>query len=234
MPGQEGPVRLTGGGIPAVYFVDLDGTLLSTSSEKYFLRHLLKKGLLSGAGFLRFLFFYAVHPFRTLREGKGWNRNYLKGLDPLNVQREAAQCAEELLKGHVRERTLRSMKELRERGCPTVLLSASLKYIVDGVAQGVGASGVLASTPNVTGKSFSGGLTGLRPWGRDKLDVAREYCEEMDTDMKRCAAAGDSWSDRFVLRASGCPVAVCPDRRLERLAEGSGWILLKGRHTKWA
>lgn len=227
-------MRLSGGEVPAVYFVDLDGTLLSTSSEKFFLRHLVRKGVLSKAGFLRFLFFYAVHPLRTLREGKGWNRNYLKGLDPEVVRREASECAEALLEEHIRKWTLRSMRELQERGCPAVLLSASLKYIVEGVAKEVGADGVLASAPEVRGKAFSGGLTGLRPWGRDKLDVAQGFCEEKGTEMQRCAAAGDSWSDRFVLRESGCPVAVCPDRRLEKMAERAGWILLKGRHTRWA
>lgn len=222
------------GTVPAMYFVDLDGTLLSTSSEKFFLKHLVSAGILSPSTFIRFLFFYLRSPGRTIREGKGWNRNYLTGIPPEAAKREAAICAETLLKNSLRDWTLQSIRELRKSGCETVLLSATLDYIAAGIAEGISIDTVQASSPAIVNGSFSGRLTGLRPWGENKAELMRRMCEQRGIDPVNCAAAGDSWADRFVLSECGCPVAVCPDRKLRALAVSNNWQIVEGAHTKWA
>jgi len=227
-------VRLNDGTVPGIYFVDLDGTLLSTSSEKHFLKHLVKKGVLSPGGFLRFLSFYALHPGRTIREGKGWNRSYLSGIPPKAVRREAESCAEFLLENNLREWTLRSIQELQSAGCETVLLSASLEYIVAGIAESISMNYVQASSPEIANGRFSGRLNGLRPWGRDKAELMRMICEQRGTPPSNCAAAGDSWADRFIMNECGCSIAVCPDRKLRKLAVSKKWRIVEGRHTRWA
>jgi len=227
-------VRLPDGAVPEMYFVDLDGTLLSASSEKYFLKHLVKKGILSPGAFLRFLSFYAFHPGRTIREGKGWNRSYLKGIPPEVVKREAEVCAGILLKNCLREWTLKSIHELKSAGCETVLLSASLEYIAFGIAEKIPFDIVRASNPEILECKFTGRLHGLRPWGRNKAELMRRICEERKIKPENCVSAGDSWGERFVMRENGFSVAVCPDRRLRRLAEKEGWRIVEGRHTRWA
>ncbi|MCK4806021.1 MAG: HAD family phosphatase [Candidatus Aegiribacteria sp.] len=227
-------VRLIDGVVPGIYFVDLDGTLLSISSEKYFLKHLVKKGILSPGGFLRFLFFYALHPGRTIREGKGWNRSYLSGIPPEAVRREAERCAGILLKDYLREWTLRSIRELKNAGCETVLLSASLEYIATGIAENIPLDYVQASSPEISNGRFTGQLNGLRPWGRNKAELMQRICQKRGVKPDNCIAAGDSWADRFIMRECGSSVAVCPDRRLRKLAESKSWKIVEGRHTKWA
>ncbi|MCD4700703.1 MAG: haloacid dehalogenase-like hydrolase, partial [Candidatus Aegiribacteria sp.] len=156
-------IRLTDGAVPEMYFVDLDGTLLSTSSEKYFLKHLVSKGILSPLDFLRFLSFYVLHPGRTIREGKGWNRNYLTGIPPEVIKQEADICAGILLQNCLRDWTLQSLCELRSAGCETVLLSASLEYIVAGIAENIPVDHVQASIPEIVNGRFTGRLKDLRP-----------------------------------------------------------------------
>ncbi len=228
------PLRLPDGSVPELYFVDLDGTLLSTSSEKLFLKRLLRKGILSGYGFVRFLAGYLLHPVTTLKEGKGWNRTYLRGVAPAVAKKEAAGCSEDLLEGYLREWTGMSVKELSGQGCEPVILSASLEYIATGVASGLGVMRVCASSPEISDAGFTGKLRGTRPWGRNKALLAGDICRKAGVDPGRCAAAGDSWSDRFVLEMCGCRVAVCPDRKLRRLAERRGWRVEEGKHTRWA
>jgi HAD superfamily phosphoserine phosphatase-like hydrolase len=227
-------VRLPDGTVPSMYFVDLDGTLLSTSSEKYFLKHLLKKGILSPSAFLRFLSFYLCSPGRTIREGKGWNRNYLTGIPPEVIKREAAICARALLKDSLRGWTVQSIRELKSRGCETVLLSASLTQIVTGIAEDVSIDLILASSPAIVNGRFTGSLNGLRPWGKNKAELMQRISDQRGIEPVNCAAAGDSWADRFIMDDCGCSVAVCPDGRLRKLAVRRKWRIVEGRHTKWA
>lgn len=217
-----------------MYFVDLDGTLLSASSEKFFLKCILKKGILSPVAFLRFLSFYLRSPVQTIREGKGWNRNYLTGIPPEVIKREAAICAGILVKTCLRDWTLQSIHELKDYGCETVLLSASLEYIVTGIAENIRIDHVHASTPSIVNGRFTGRLNGLRPWGKDKAELMHGICDRRGIEPANCAAAGDSWADRFVMDDCGCSIAVCPDRKLRKLAVSRKWRIVEGRHTRWA
>lgn len=228
------PLRLADGSVPEACFLDLDGTLISRSSEKAFLTGLVREGSLRPSGFLAFLLGYLAHPLLTLREGKGWNRGYLKGIDPEEMAAGAAECAGELLGKALRRRIADLADELSEAGCVTVLMSASLVQIAAVIGDGLGIGEVIASVPEVSGGSFTGRLSGTRPWGRNKLVLAEEFCIRRGFVLERCAGAGDSWSDRFLLESCGCPVAVCPDRKLERMARGRGWPMVRGRHTRWA
>ncbi len=227
-------VRLQDGSVPDIYFIDLDGTLLSTSSEKFFLIHLVKKGILSPLAFLRFLVFYVLHPVKTIREGKGWNRHYLTGIPPEVLKREAAICAKILLKNSFRDWTLQSILELRNTRCETVLLSASLEYIATGLAEDISIDHVHASSPVIVNGRFTGRLNGLRPWGRNKAELMQQICDQRGIKPANCAAAGDSWADRFIMSECGCSIAVYPDRRLRKLAAGRKWRIVEGRHTRWA
>ena len=227
-------LKLPDGTAPVIYFVDLDGTLLSTSSEKYFLKHLVNRGILSPSRFMIFLLHYILHPVRTIREGKGWNRSYLSGIPTETVMREAEICAKELLKSNIRSWTLQSIHELKAAGCRIVLLSASLEYIVNGIAKELPVDEICASEPLMVNNRFTGELAGIRPWGKNKMKLAVDICTRYDTELDRCAAAGDSWADRFIMEKSGCSFAVCPDRKLNKLAARKNWPAVKGRHTRWA
>lgn len=215
-------------------FVDLDGTLLSVSSEKLFLKRLLRKRILSLHGLMRFILSYALHPLRTLREGKGWNRTYLVDISPEIAETEARKLAEELARNKLHSCTATSIRELSEAGCRIVILSASLEYIAGVVAEELSADLVFASIPEIINGRFSGNLTKLRPWGRNKAILMKQICEKEGMNFDNCIAAGDSWADRFIMRQCGSAIAVCPDRKLRKLAESKGWKIIKGSHVRWA
>jgi len=227
-------VRLPDGTPPAVYFVDLDGTLITTSSEKFFLKHLVSRRILAPHLIAGFLLRYLLHPARTVSEGKGWNRSYLKEISPDRVKREANICAGMLLKNSIRNWTMRSMLELRRYGCRIVLLSASLEYIVEAVAENLPVDDICASSPEIIDNKFTGNLVEIRPWGKNKVELAVNICKRYGTKMTECIAAGDSWSDRYLMAECGSSVAVCPDRRLKKLAAKANWRTVNCRHTKWA
>ena len=121
-----------------------------------------------------------------------------------------------------------------EAGARVVLISATLQPLASKLAGLCCASRVVASVPEVSGGRLTGALCGPRPWGQRKAEMARGVLGELAVPASEAAALGDSWSDRHVLRLCGQPVAVCPGRRLRRLAETQGWRVMEGRHTGWA
>jgi phosphoserine phosphatase len=219
---------------PAAVFVDLDGTLISRSSEKLFLQRLLRAGLVSPAGFLLFLAGYLLHPVKTVREGKGWNRGYLRGLPAAEVETLAEVFAGERLTGLLRPWTAQAVRGLAGRGWHVVLMSASLEPLVSPIARGMPFHGVVSSMPGEEEGTLTGRLEGLRPWGADKAELARRYCADRGFDPAGCLAICDSWSDRHLMMLCGGGVAVCPDRKLRRLAAERGWDVIEGRHATWA
>lgn len=218
---------------PAAVFVDLDGTLISRSSEKLFLRHLLAEGLVTLPSFLRFLALYAVHPVRSAQEGKGWNRSYLRGLPEEEFREKAGAFGRGTLSGFLHQWTVNAVSDLAGKGWRAVLMTASLEPLASAVADGMPFSEVVASRPAAVDGTLTGDLAGPRPWGMAKADLVREYCRGHGMDPSDCMAIGDSWSDMSVMLLCGRGVAVSPDRRLRRLAAAEGWSIVDGKPVRW-
>ena len=218
-----------------ICFVDLDGTLISRSSEKELVLHMLRRGDLRLPQLARFGAGYLAHPMRTLRLGKGWNRLYLKGLAEKSVRPLAEDLAERRLTGLIRESVRDSIEDAGQAGFAVVLMSAALVYLADPLGASVGAKTVVASEPDLDENGrFTGRLRSTRPWGRDKCLIASQLASNEGVDIQDCMAYGDSWSDRFLMEACGSAVAVHPGRKLLRLAVKRGWTVIPGRHTRWA
>lgn len=209
--------------------VDVDGTLLDGSSERLFLRHILTHRMLCLPAAARFALLYLLHPVATLAYGPGWNRGYLKGLDASETERLAEGFSRACLVPRIRPGVASDLAELKSRGAGVLLLSASLVWLVEPLAEAVGASGVFASTPAAAGGRLTGGIEGARPFGEDKLRIVRDFCERTGIPPSECAAYGDSWADRHVMGFCGGAVAVNPGRRLAGLARSRGWRIMEGR-----
>lgn len=213
--------------------MDLDGTLISTSSEKELVLSLVREGRLSWRGFLRFLAAYAMHPARTLVRGKGWNRSYLRGMAPDTLRQHCRRLAAGLRR-RIRPEVADMVASWTDAGARVVLITATLQPLAGELAGDCGATRVVASIPEESDGRLTGRLSGPRPWGRSKAELGRNVLEEISVSPESAVALGDSWSDRHIMRLCGRRVAVCPDRRLRRLAESEGWTVMDGRHTRWA
>jgi len=214
--------------------VDIDGTLISVSSEKLFVQHLVSRGLLGTAGFAGFLAGYLIHPVTTLRQGKGWNRRYLRYLDPDLVREEGRKFGASLFQKWKREEVVELVLGMKDAGSLIAIVSATLSFIAEGITSSMPVDILRASQPEESGGVLSGRLVSERPWGRGKVPVASSICMETGQSPESCMALGDSWADRHIMSLCGTPVAICPDRRLARLAGRKGWEILKGKHTRWA
>lgn len=213
---------------------DVDGTLISVSSERKFLEHLVRSGFLRIRHLVPFGLNYMAHPVITLREGKGWNRRYLRYMTRDRFIAEAQLFSEKFLSRMIRSPVAEKIRDLADRGCRIVLMSASLANLVEPLARDLPIDAVVASTPLFDRQTFTGKLAGPRPWGREKVAIARGLCAESGFQSSDCLAVGDSWSDRHLMLYCGRAIAVHPDGKLRRLAGRMNWQVVEGRHTRWA
>jgi HAD superfamily phosphoserine phosphatase-like hydrolase len=74
---------------------------------------------------------------------------------------------------------------------------------------------------------WTGKILGEAMFGAAKERTARRIAAELELDLRRCYAYGDSASDQWLLGAVGRPMAVNPCKKLGRLAYMRDWTVLK-------
>lgn len=212
-----------------VVICDLDGTLISVSSEFEFVLGLFRDGILPRIIVTRFLYHYLRHPVKTILEGRGWNRGYFSGLPMTTIMEEVEVCVPKLLK-KVRPEVLDLLRFHSDQGAQICILSASLSPLVQKITESLGFSCFRGSIPVVKDGICTGLLIGQRPFGRAKVPPAMAIMEQFGVDPSQVLAIGDSWADRFILEMSGSSVAVHPGRKLRKLAIKKGWRIIEKKH----
>jgi HAD superfamily phosphoserine phosphatase-like hydrolase len=74
---------------------------------------------------------------------------------------------------------------------------------------------------------WTGKILGEAMFGEAKERAARRIAAELELDLRRCYAYGDSASDQWLLGAVGRSMAVNPCKKLGRLAYMRDWTVLK-------
>ena len=212
---------------PGIVICDLDGTLISVSSELEFVLGLFRRKVLSRAVVIRFLYHYLRHPIRTMREGRGWNRGYFSGLPVDVLHEEVKECTPLLLK-KVRPGVLKILNRHKEEGAEIFILSASLSPLVQAIAEGLGFKSFRGSIPVVKSGKCTGHLIGQRPYGKAKIAPAVAIMDQLGIEPSQALALGDSWGDRYILDLCGSAIAVHPVRKLRKLAIQNDWLILEG------
>lgn len=205
---------------------DLDWTLIGCSSERELLGMLLRERSISPVRLFAFLCGYLLHPVRTLREGRGWNRAYLRGLSAELVAKACNRLAARLQLS-VRPEVKNNLTSCLDEGARLYLVSASIEPLVREMSVANGFHGFSASIPEVDDGYCTGRTVGPRPWGGVKVDLARIIMDREGVSPTDTLALGDSFSDRLLLEFCGQAVAVRPGRRMASLAAKKGWKVLE-------
>lgn len=114
----------------------------------------------------------------------------------------------------------------RDEGHDVVLVSGALDFLMQRLADYLGATHVIANRLEFKDGYATGRL--LRPVvaGPEKARLVREHARAHGHDLDECFAYSDSYSDVPMLSVVGHPAAVNPDARLQRLARTYGWPVL--------
>lgn len=114
-----------------------------------------------------------------------------------------------------------------DRGHEVVLVSGALDFVLEHLAQYLGAAAIISNRLELKDRYATGKL--LRPVvaGPEKASLIRGHAREKGHALEDCFAYSDSYSDVPMLSAVGNPAAVNPDRRLLTLATTYHWPIIR-------
>jgi HAD superfamily hydrolase (TIGR01490 family) len=210
-----------------IVFFDLDGTLIKgLSSEKRFFFFLLRTHVLR----LRQLTAFLIFPLRWFTQFRRhvWKKNkaYLTGLGQNHVQFLAEQFAARVLLPRLRSDVKRRLKHHLVQGDRVVLLTGAPDFIAGPIAKQLGVGHIAATVCDTENGCFPFSPPIIHPLGAAKLKIAGRMCRKFNTTLAMCIAYADSASDIPLLASVSKPVAVYPDRKLQRVAKRYGWEII--------
>jgi phosphoserine phosphatase len=122
---------------------------------------------------------------------------------------------------------LREAYEHQDAGRPAYIVTAASQELADGLARALVFDGGIGTRSEIRDGVYTGRPIGPFTYREGKAEAIRQLAAEEGIDLAESFAYSDSESDLPMLRAVGHPVAVNPDRALERIARAEGWRIIR-------
>ena len=210
-------------------FFDVDGTLLRVHSGTLYVIDLRRRGLLSRADYMRFLWLSVTYRLGFLsmkRLGEVAGR-FLRGRPEAEVLEHCRQWYEADVRAQISPSVLSLVREHAGLGHTVALLTAGTRYVSDLLAAELGIEHVIATRLEVIDGVFTGRAHLPMCYGRGKIAAAEDFARKHGLDLGRSYFYTDSISDLPMLLRVGEPRVVRPDPRLRREARLRGWDILE-------
>jgi HAD superfamily hydrolase (TIGR01490 family) len=208
---------------------DLDGTLIPRpGAERRFARRLLADGLLGPAQWAHALAFGLRGLPRYGRHVWKKNKAYLAGLEVAGVERCADRFVRDTILPLLREALVRRLRAHQAAGDDLLLLTGTADFLARPLCEALGIAHCIATECVTRDGRFTASAPRVHPFGAQKLELARAFCDARSDTLAEATAYCDSAEDAVLLEAVAHPVAVDPDPRLALLARSRAWAVVPG------
>ena len=223
-------------------FFDLDKTLIEGSSALHFGRAAYKAGMVSRRQLASDV--WANLKFRLNGStDQGTDELRERILASIAGQRvvDLARMGPDVLAGIlplIYREVLDEAYAHQDAGRPVYIVTAASQELAEVLAHVLVLDGGLGMRSEVRDGVYTGKAAGPFTYREGKAEAIRELAAREGIDLTESYAYSDSESDLPMMRAVGHPVAVNPDRVLERVSREEGWRIMRfdklGRRLKWA
>lgn len=224
----ETPVIHTSSKDRSAVFFDVDGTLVATTIVHYYVYFRRRRmspllGRLWHAAYLAKCGYYLVlDKIDRSRLNVVFYRSYA-GLAADEIKNQMADCYREVMKPRRFEQVGDCVNAHRGAGRRIVLVTGSIDFIVQPLAEELSVDDVLAPSLVEMNGRFTGELNGPPIGEQEKARRICAFADQYDIDLSRSHAYGDSIADLPMLETVGHPHAVNPDRTLASIVAARGW-----------
>jgi HAD superfamily hydrolase (TIGR01490 family) len=150
-------------------------------------------------------------------------RVYLTGQPASRLRALARRCYEEEIAPLLSQAGRAAVREHREQGHITVLLSGSLDFLLEPLQRDLGADHLIATHMEEKDGRFTGRIAGLWPYGDTKALLINHFAQEHGVDFTASYAYADHHTDEAVLALFGNPVVINPRTKMQQIAAGRQW-----------
>ena len=209
-------------------FFDVDGTIVSTTIVHYYVQ--FRSCLLPSfvrpfwiAWFaLKVVYYFFLDKVSRTRFNRVFYRNY-RGLNAEKVKQLADEQFETYVRSKLFPAAVDRIRDHQNRGDLVVLVTGSLDFIIQPLADYLQADAALTVQLEETHGKFTGELT-TPPLGEtEKVRVIQTFVEQHNVDLGASYGYGDSRADLPMLQCVGNPIVVNPSKGLRAVAIESGW-----------
>ena len=209
-------------------FFDVDGTIVSTTIVHYYVQ--FRSCLLPSffrpfwiAWFaLKVVYYFFLDKVSRTRFNRVFYRNY-RGLNAEEVKQLAGDQFDTYVRSKLFPAALDRIRDHQNRGDLIVLVTGSLDFIIQPLADYLQADAALTVQLEEAHGKFTGELT-TPPLGEtEKVRVIQTFVEQHNVDLAASYGYGDSRADLPMLQCVGNPIVVNPSKGLREVAMESGW-----------
>lgn len=211
-----------------IAFYDLDHTILSANSATFLIEESRKRGIMTPSQYRHAVWLSILYKMNLGDPVKMIGRmlTWLQGLQEVDIKKLCREIYHSNIKLSLRPEILESFEKHRRSGAAVVLLSSATEPICEAVYEDLLMDDMICTRLETRDGAFTGRTDGKLVYGKEKKLRLQSYCQELDSDPEKAWYYGDSYTDKYVMKAVGNPVAVSPDRRLKLIALRLNWTIL--------
>ena len=213
-------------------FFDFDETLLDTESSRLGFKYLWERRLVSRRFIAKVMianFFYKRH-WMSDEKIAAIMLKFYRGKRLEEFQQGAAAFYREHLKPHLAPNILRRVEHHQQEGHVLVLISGSIRYLLEPVAADLGFHHLLCTDLEVgTDSLLTGRAQGPLCLDSTKRMLAERLAKDANIDLASSYAYGNHQADLPLLESVGFPNAVEPTAPLKTVAVKRQWPVLTYR-----
>jgi HAD superfamily hydrolase (TIGR01490 family) len=210
-------------------FFDFDRTLISMESGRIGFRYLYKIGEVPLVFLLKILvtdFFYQRNLISDTRMASVMLKFYRKR-NLRDFEEGAESFYKEHLKPHLSPNIVSRLREHQAQGHILILISASVRYLLNQVVKDLGFDYLLCTDLEVGPDGLlTGKAKGTICIDKNKKIAAENLAIQAGINLEKSYAYGNHHSDIPLLEAVGYPTAVEPTLPLKRYAEKRDWPII--------
>ncbi len=206
---------------------DIDNTILKRhSSERIFIRYLMRRSIVTARDIARSVFTFLTKLISLNGIFIKNNKSYLKGKDAAVLEKEAVKCFQKEIMPLISAKALKEMQEKKESGYSIILLSGTLDILAKQFKESCGADVAIGTNLQRVDGLLTGELQSTHVYGHGKAKTLEDLALKMEIDLKNSYAYADHFSDIEFLSMVGNPVAVNPHPGLRIYAKIKGWPVI--------
>ncbi|MCL2720096.1 MAG: HAD-IB family hydrolase [Treponema sp.] len=218
--------------IKPVHIFDVDLTVVRKTSAQYFIFLALKEKVIKFSHVSRLPFDWIK--YKLAKPDMNFIENTVKKLTNINkedLERVSQICFEKKIKPNVYKGAAQIITEAKKKGETVIFATSSFDFIIKPLEIFFNIEGSIASELEYINGKTSGNLVGYSFFGEKKKIAAQQWMEKNNINPKDVSFYSDSYTDIPLLEYCGYPVAVNPDRILQKRAKQYNWKILKFKKT---